>query len=233
MIGLALEGGGVRGSYQAGVYQALRECGIQVSGVCGTSIGAINASLIASGKGDDLARIWRNINVGSVFGFSKTFIEAINDRRIDRNTLPVLFKESLQVLINKGLELKGLREILDNYLDIEQLVNSSMDFGLVTVRLKDLKPLYLYKEDMDKDKIKEYILASAFLPFFKRERLIDNHYYIDGGFYDLGPVNMLLKKGYQKVYLVKVHGVGVSRPYDKTNVVVIEPKRYLGGCIRF
>jgi len=44
---LVLQGGGALGSYQAGVYQALQEAGIEPDWIVGTSIGAINASLIA------------------------------------------------------------------------------------------------------------------------------------------------------------------------------------------
>jgi NTE family protein len=44
---LVLQGGGALGSYQAGVYQALEEAGIAPDWIIGTSIGAINASLIA------------------------------------------------------------------------------------------------------------------------------------------------------------------------------------------
>ena len=46
-IVLVLQGGGALGAYQAGVYQALQEAGIEPDWVIGTSIGAINASLIA------------------------------------------------------------------------------------------------------------------------------------------------------------------------------------------
>ena len=46
-IVLVLQGGGALGAYQAGVYQALHEVGIEPDWVIGTSIGAINASLIA------------------------------------------------------------------------------------------------------------------------------------------------------------------------------------------
>src|ERR1700748_2848738 len=51
-IVLVLQGGGALGAYQAGVYQALHEAGIEPDWVIGTSIGAINASLIA---GNDVA----------------------------------------------------------------------------------------------------------------------------------------------------------------------------------
>ena len=43
---LVLQGGGALGAYQAGVYQALHEAGVEPDWVIGTSIGAINASLI-------------------------------------------------------------------------------------------------------------------------------------------------------------------------------------------
>ena len=49
---LVLQGGGALGAYQVGVYQALHEAGIEPDWVIGTSIGAINASLIA---GNDAA----------------------------------------------------------------------------------------------------------------------------------------------------------------------------------
>lgn len=232
MIGLALEGGGVRGSYQAGVYAAMVECGIKIDGVCGTSIGALNASLIASGHGEKLPSIWRSLNMGEIFGFSKSFIKAINEKEINLSSIEAIAKEVISILIKKGIELDGVRKVLDKYLNVEELLLSPIDFGLVTVRLKDLKPLHLWKKDMNKEKIKDYIIASSFLPFFKKEKLIDDNYYLDGGFNDFGPVNMMLKKGYKKVYLVKVHGVGISRKYDKNaDVVVIESKRNLGKVL--
>ena len=46
-IVLVLQGGGALGAYQAGVYHALHEHGIEPDWIVGTSIGAINASLIA------------------------------------------------------------------------------------------------------------------------------------------------------------------------------------------
>src|SRR5271168_3034474 len=64
-IVLVLQGGGALGAYQAGVYQALTEAGIEPDWVIGTSIGAINASLIAgSPPGQRLQRLeefWRRV----------------------------------------------------------------------------------------------------------------------------------------------------------------------------
>ena len=232
MIGLALEGGGVRGSYQAGAYIALVECKIKIDGVCGSSIGALNGAIIASGKGLELPRIWRNSNIGEIFGFTKEYLDAIAEDRLSFKYLKSLLLNIINIITNKGIELKGVKELIDKELDIKALMTSKIDFGLVTVRLKDLKPFYLFKKDMTEENVKDYIIASSFLPIFKMEKLIDDNYYLDGGFYDVGPVNMLLKAGYKKVYLIKIHGVGIHRKYDENaDVTVIEPKRSLGKVL--
>jgi len=66
---LVLQGGGALGAYQAGVYQALHEAGIEPSWVIGTSIGAINASLIAGNEPESrlerLKEFWRRVEYGS------------------------------------------------------------------------------------------------------------------------------------------------------------------------
>ena len=65
---LVFQGGGALGAYQAGVYEAMQEVGLEPDWVIGTSIGAINASLIAGNPpGKRLARLqefWRRIEHG-------------------------------------------------------------------------------------------------------------------------------------------------------------------------
>ena len=57
-IALVLQGGGALGAYQAGVYQALHEHALTPDWVVGTSIGAINAAIIAGkDKGVCLAHL--------------------------------------------------------------------------------------------------------------------------------------------------------------------------------
>jgi NTE family protein len=62
---LVLQGGGALGAYQWGVYEALHERGIEPDWVIGTSIGAINAALIAGNAAehrlDRLQRFWSRI----------------------------------------------------------------------------------------------------------------------------------------------------------------------------
>ncbi|MBP3941474.1 MAG: patatin-like phospholipase family protein, partial [Christensenellaceae bacterium] len=46
---VVLSGGGARGAYQAGAWKALRELDYQFDIVTGTSVGALNAAMMASG----------------------------------------------------------------------------------------------------------------------------------------------------------------------------------------
>src|SRR5712691_12047185 len=62
---LVFQGGGALGAYQAGVYQALHEAEIEPDWIIGTSIGAINASLIAGNdpknRLERLQEFWRRM----------------------------------------------------------------------------------------------------------------------------------------------------------------------------
>ena len=74
---LVLQGGGALGSYQAGVYQALHEAGIEPDWIIGTSIGAINASLIAGNSPQNrlsrLREFWKRMEQNPVWSFRDIF----------------------------------------------------------------------------------------------------------------------------------------------------------------
>jgi NTE family protein len=74
---LVLQGGGALGSYQAGVYQALHEAGIEPDWIIGTSIGAINASLIAGNAPQNrlsrLREFWKKMEQNPVWNFRDIF----------------------------------------------------------------------------------------------------------------------------------------------------------------
>src|SRR5687767_15542429 len=70
-IVLVLQGGGALGAYHLGVYQALHEAGVEPDWVIGTSIGAINAAVIAGNPpAERLARLrelWARFEQGHPF----------------------------------------------------------------------------------------------------------------------------------------------------------------------
>src|ERR671935_1357185 len=71
---LVFQGGGALGAYQAGVYQALHESGLEPDWIIGTSIGAINASLIAGNERynriDRLEEFWRRMRRKEFWGLA-------------------------------------------------------------------------------------------------------------------------------------------------------------------
>ena len=52
--GIVLDGGGARGAYQIGAWKALKEAGVKINAVAGTSVGALNGALICMDDGQDL-----------------------------------------------------------------------------------------------------------------------------------------------------------------------------------
>src|SRR5262249_28042742 len=71
---LGFQGGGALGAHQGGVYQAPHGARIQPDWVLGTSIGAINASLIAGNEPDcridRLEEFWRRMRRKEFFGLA-------------------------------------------------------------------------------------------------------------------------------------------------------------------
>ena len=70
-VALVLQGGGALGAYQAGVYQAMQEAGIEPDWVSGVSIGAVNAAIIAGNPPENrvarLRRFWEAVTAPSAW----------------------------------------------------------------------------------------------------------------------------------------------------------------------
>lgn len=231
MAGLVLAGGGAKGSYQIGAYLAIKKCHIKINGVVGSSIGAFNAAMIVSGKDKELYEFWKDINVGAVLNFNQNYIDSVNNQKLFK-TFIYGFEQISSILKNKGIEVTKLKELLTKMIDEEKIRKSKMDYGIVTVRLNGMKPVYIFKEDMVDGKMTDYILASCNIPIFKVGKCIDNHYYIDGGFYDVNPINMLLKKGYDKIYSIDLKSIGIKqKTIDSSKVITIKPSRRLGSIL--
>ena len=233
MIGLALQGGGARGSYQIGAYLALKKAHIKFDGVCGTSIGAFNGAMIASGKEQELLKFWTNISIGEVLGFPENLITKKVNNEYDLSYIKLSIKNMINIIKSHGVRTEGLKKILEEHVDKEALIHSKMDFGICTIKLPNLTPLYIFKEDMQQEKIDDYIFASCYLPIFKMEKKIDEHYYLDGGFYDNTPVNMLIEKGYKKIYVIELNPlINRKRKLIKpVEIIKITPRRSLGGIL--
>ncbi len=78
-VALVLSGGGAKGAYEIGCWKALREAGVNdFIGIAGTSVGALNAALVAQDKFEAAESIWAGIRLRDVlsaefFATAKSF----------------------------------------------------------------------------------------------------------------------------------------------------------------
>jgi len=226
--GFALEGGGARGSYQMGVIKAYMEAGCVFHGVVGTSIGAINAAMIASGDFDKALELWENIRLEYLF--DQEFIDAM---KIDNNFPGNITTAVRKFVIERGINQTKMRQYLETYIDEEKVRASGIDFGLVTYSISERKPYEVFLSDIPKGKLIDYILASSKLPIFS-PHLVDDNRFVDGGFINNCPINMLVDAGYDEVIAIRMKGVGIYRRYDKNaNVTIIQASEISGHFLDF
>ena len=226
--GFALEGGGAKGSYHMGVCKAYIEAGYDFHGVVGTSIGAINGVMLASGEFDQALELWESIGIEHLF--DQEFLDAL---KIDSN-FPGNITVALKKLIaDRGINHSRIKEVLTSYIDETKVRESGIEFGLVTYSLSERKPYEVFLEDIPAGKLIDYILASANLPFFTPFHVDDNRF-IDGGVINNCPINMLIEKGYDEIIAIRLKGFGVFRRFDKSaNVTIIETDENLGHFLDF
>lgn len=229
MYGLVLEGGGARGSYHMGVYKAILEEGIDIKGVAGTSIGALNGALIVQGDYELGLKLWNEISYTDIIEANEQEIERVLQSKPNIDDLKYLSKKAFSLISDRGFDIKPFKEMLKENIDEEKIRNSDMEFGIVTINLTDHVPLEVFVEDIPEGSLTDFLLASSYLPIFKAERL-GGKLYLDGGFYDNLPFKLLQKKGYQKLILVRTHAKGLIRkpPVEDDDITIISPSRDIG-----
>lgn len=235
MVGVALEGGGARGSYQIGALKALRKCGIYPTCYVGTSIGSVNACMAASGRLKELENLWKGMNCEEAFNIDNNLANALANKNINRKVILKSAKTIKDIISNNGIDTKNLKKLYKDNIDEDVLRKSDIDFGLVTYGLSDMKPIEIFKKDIPKGKLHDYLIASCYLPVFKMEKIIDDKYYIDGGFHDNCPINMLLRQGYDEIYAIRTYGPGLYQKLIKNDakITYIAPTENLGSIILF
>lgn len=226
--GLVLAGGGTKGAYQVGVWKALQELGINIKAIAGTSIGALNGALFLQDDINKTIQMYEKIKIDNIMK-----VDGINDEKNIFN-LSNIFNLAADYTKQKGIDNTPLREMIKQYIDMEKLYNSDIDFGLVTYSVKNKTPLQKFKNEISKEQMEDYLLASSCFPIFKPQ-CIDGEEYFDGGLYDNIPANMLIEKGYKNIIIADIAGIGFSKKTTQKNVYVkvIRPSEDLGGTFDF
>ncbi|MBI3512722.1 MAG: patatin-like phospholipase family protein [Proteobacteria bacterium] len=200
---LVFQGGGALGAYQAGVYQALDEAGIEPDWVIGTSIGAINASLIAgNAPADRLPRMrefWRRMThgplarmAGAIPGFG---VQAANAITVATG-LPAFFQPNPWAFLGAQMPLgaetagyystKPLEETLGDLIDPIAL---NAGAPRITVGAANVQSGQMHYFDSRETPITvRHVMASGALPPAFPAVRIDGELYWDGGILSNTPV---------------------------------------------
>jgi len=202
---LVLQGGGALGAFQVGAYQALHEAGIEPDWIIGTSIGAINAALIAGNPPAQrlpaLQAFWQRITQhGMGLWTPPGLAGTLNDMAIMARGVPGFFRPNAtawlganaSVGIDKAsyYDTAPLRETLAGLIDVDRLSAGSprLTVGAVNVRTAAMRYFDSPRDTLGID----HILASGALPPAFPAVRIDGEAYWDGGIYSNTPIEAVL-----------------------------------------
>lgn len=229
MIGLVLEGGGTRGAYHIGAIQALMEQGITFDIVTGTSIGAINGAMVASGRFDVLKDLYMNIEPSQIIQGSEAIYQYLSQQDFSARHLGDYGRALSETLIGGGFDISPLRQLLTDNIDEAALRAGHTKFGLVTVDLQEYKAKELLLDEIPEGELIDYIIASAYLPVFKADKRV----FLDGGFYNNVPLDLLLRGGeVDHVYVIRTMSIGRHQSLERdVAMTVITPSVNLGPTL--
>jgi NTE family protein len=234
---LVLQGGGALGSYQAGVYQALHEAGIEPDWIIGTSIGAINASLIAGNPvSDRLAKLrafWKRMEQNPVWNLRTAFPD-FNERLSYWATIthgiPGFFRPNPLAHAGdtypQGAESAGyystapLEETLGELIDIDLLnrCKPRLTVGAAHVRTSQMR----YFDSRDGELTIRHVMASGALPPAFPAVRIDGELYWDGGILSNTPTEVVFDDNPRKNSLIfAVHLWNPTGPEPSTMADVL------------
>ena len=226
--GLVLAGGGAKGIYQIGAWRAIRELDIPITCVVGTSVGAMNGAMIACGQYEGAVALWENMSIEKGFALPEPL--RVPDRLFSLKNADILLKELWR---NGGLDISPIRRELETLVDEQTLRDSPVEFGLVTFELSRRQPRHLFRDQIPKGKLMDYIMASSAYPGLKQPEIY-GHKFLDGGVVDNVPVKMMMRRHPDNIIVVNIGDVGLPKDIDpKRNIVYVKPLDSLGTAFEF
>ena len=219
--GLVLAGGGGKGAYQIGAWQALREMDITFEAIAGVSIGGINGALIATGDYDKATEFWHNISVDKGVKFAKNLPDS--EHLFSRKNWGVLFKE---VIKSGGIDASPAADFISQFVDEKKVRDSRIALGIITVQMtQGVVPREIFIHEMPQGQLVDYLLASANIPLATNIGP-EGEKFLDGGAYDNTPLMTLKKRGYNRLIIVdisNIKGVAHNINYLNSEIVHIRP----------
>jgi len=207
-IVLVLQGGGALGAYQVGVYEAMHEYGAEPDWVIGTSIGAINAALIAgnapSQRLSRLVEFWARMEASVLHPDLLQFFTGLANASVNLTTvmrgIPAFFQPHGPAWFGSHVPLgvesagyystKPLRTTLSDLIDLDHIDarHVRLTVGAVNVRTGAMR----YFDSRDERVTLDHVIASGALPPAFPAVRIDGDPYWDGGIYSNTPIEAVL-----------------------------------------
>jgi len=202
---LVLQGGGALGAYQVGVYQALHEAGVEPDWIIGTSIGAINAGLIAGNKPEDrlgrLDEFWQRVKSrrGALIPYLPGVSEAWSSWSTLVGGISGFFKPNPWAFWSMhfpwGVDhaafysTASLRETLAELIDFSIINKGSprLTVGAANIQTSMMR----YFDNRESEIGSEQIMASGALPPAFPAICIDGEYFWDGGILSNTPTEVI------------------------------------------
>lgn len=212
---LVLAGGGARGAYQIGVWQALSELKIPFDLITGTSVGALNGALIAQGDKEVAQKMWREIDTGQILSYEGL---TLNSQFTMQETIQDIQKLVISAMNHQGVSTAPLANLIERLLDEDIMYQQPKELYLCTTQLPQLKETIISLKEVSPKEFPKWLLASAsFFPAMAATE-INGAYYVDGGYRNNIPIDVALKAGATEVIVVDVKGPGVTKaikvPHD-------------------
>ena len=213
-IGLVLSGGGAKGAYEVGVWQALQVAGLasNVTAISGTSVGAINAALFAT-KPELAEELWLE-KVADIFSINTNRVGESIQKTLDDASNAVVVAEktgedwkgvasfllnSLVRIADDYVRMKMTRESRVGYIDSSKLA-TALDETLPRTWHREWPAVYATAVEKGGGGISKtwrlndepherrvlMLQASAAVPFGFDTVSIDGKSYVDGGWEDEG-----------------------------------------------
>lgn len=209
--GVVLGGGGARGAYQVGAWRAMREIGVTYDLISGTSVGALNGAFMVQGNLEDAEAMWRDIATKKILKLSLDDKENQTREKLI-NGVKILTTSALK---ENGVDSTPLYHMIETMIDDKKMYRPRkypIDFFFITTLVPKMEEVVVSLKDIPKEELSQWLLATAsFYPAMKACE-INGHYYVDGGYRNNIPKDVLLKHGASELVIVDVKGPGFIKP---------------------
>lgn len=203
---LVFQGGGALGAYQAGVYQAIHEAGLEPDWIIGTSIGAINASLIAGNtrenRIDALKDFWDRVTHHRLWHYwpaPAPLMQSFSYWSILTGGLSRFFEPNPRAFLGPHIHLGADYAGYYSTAPLERTLGELVDFSLlnaggprVTVGAAHVRTSQMrYFDSKGETLCARHIMASGALPPAFPAVRIDGELYWDGGILSNTPTEIV------------------------------------------